>query len=67
MTNNKFVILDNSDTELTFIGYDENLGYSVSRMDNLTVTNYLTAGYHRQQKFDINGENRTGWFYTGGV
>jgi len=67
MTNNKFVILDNSNTELTFIGYDENLGYSVSRMDNLTVTTYLTAGCHRQQKFTINGEDRTGWFYTGGV
>lgn len=66
MTNNKFVIQDNLGTELTFIGYDEVLGRSVSRMDNLTVTNYLNAGYHRQQKFEINGENRTGWFYIGG-
>lgn len=66
MANNKFVIKDNSDTELTFIGYDENLGRSVSRMDNLTVTNYLNAGHHRQQEFKINGENRTGWFYIGG-
>lgn len=66
MTNYKFAIQDNLGTELTFIGYDENLGRSVSRMDNLTVTNYLNAGYHRQQKFEINGENRTGWFYIGG-
>ena len=66
MTNYKFAIQDNLGTELTFIGYDEVLGRSVSRMDNLTVTNYLNAGYHRQQKFEINGENRTGWFYIGG-
>lgn len=67
MANNKFSIQDSLGTELTFIGYDENLGRSVSRMDNLTVTNYFTAGYHRQEKFEPNGEKRTGWFYTGGV
>lgn len=67
MTNDTFLIQDSSGTKLAYFGYDENLGRSVSQMDNLTVTNYFTAGYHRQQKFDIDGENRTGWFYTGGV
>lgn len=64
--NNKFAIQDNSGTDLIFIGYDEKLGRSVSKMDNLTVTNYFTAGYHRQEKFEPDGENRTGWFYVGG-
>ena len=65
MANNKFAI-QSGDTELTFIGYDENLGQSVSRMDNLTITNYFMAGMHRQQTFEINAEERTGWFYLGG-
>lgn len=67
MTNDTFSIQDSVGTRLAYFGYDENLGRSVSQMDNLTVTNYFTAGYHRQQKFDIDGENRTGWFYIGGV
>lgn len=66
ITNDTFLIKDSGDNILAYFGYDENLGRSVSQMDNLTVTNYLTAGYHRQEKFDIDGENRTGWFYTGG-
>ena len=67
MTNNAFKIMqsDNPNSPLAYFGYDENLGRSVSQMDNLTVTNYLTAGYHRIEK--IIGENRTGWFYIGGI
>lgn len=65
MTNNKFEVKDSA-TELVFVGYDETLGRSEARMDNLTVKNYLTAGYHRQEKFAPDGEKRTGWFYVGG-
>ena len=65
MTNNKFEVKDGA-TELVFIGYDETLGRSEARMDNLTVSNYFTAGYHRQEKFEPSGEKRTGWFYVGG-
>ncbi len=66
MQNNKFAIQDNSGTDLIFIGYDEIEGRSKAEMDNLTVTNYFTAGYHRQEKFEPDGEKRTGWFYSGG-
>ena len=34
-------------------------------MDNLTVDNYFTAGYHRTEKFEVDGEKRTGFFYVG--
>lgn len=64
MTNNKFAIKDNTDTYLAYFGYDETEGRSKAEMDNLTINNYFTAGYHRQEK--IIGENRTGWFYVGG-
>lgn len=66
MTNNKFAIKDNSGTYLAYFGYDETEGRSKAEMDNLTVTNYFVAGYHRTEKFDIDGEQRTGWFYVGG-
>ena len=62
MANNKFEIQTKSGTPLAFIGYDEELGKTVARMDNLTVTNYLTAGYHRQEKMKDTLE--TGWFYV---
>lgn len=62
MENNKFVIQNQYGTYLAYIGYDEEQGKTVAEMDNLTVTNYLTAGYHRQEKMP-NG--RTGWFYIG--
>lgn len=66
MTNDTFAIQDNSGTYLAYFGYDEEEGRSKAEMDNLTVTNYLTAGYHRVEKYQANGENRTGWFYVGG-
>ena len=66
MTNNKFAIKDNSGTYLAYFGYDETEGRSKAEMDNLTVTNYFVAGYHRTEKFDIDVEQRTGWFYVGG-
>ena len=62
MANNKFAIQTQSGTQLAFIGYDEELGKTVARMDNLTVTNYFTAGYHRQEKMKDTLE--TGWFYV---
>ena len=65
ITNNTFAIRS-SDTNLAYFGYDEELGKSVSEMDNLTVTNYLTSGYHRTEKFEPDGEKRTGVFYVGG-
>ena len=66
MQNNKFAIQDNTGTDLIFIGYDEIEKRSKAEMDNLTVKNYFVAGYHRQEQFEIDGENRTGWFYVGG-
>lgn len=63
MANNKFAIQTQSGTQLAFIGYDEELGKTVARMDNLTVTNYFTAGYHRQEK--MTEKRRTGWFFVG--
>ena len=65
MTNDTFQI-QSGDTTLAYFGYDTDLQETVAKMDNLTVTNYFTAGYHRQEKFDIDGEQRTGWFYVGG-
>ena len=65
MTNDTFAIKDNTDTYLAYFGYDEIEGCSKAEMDNLTINNYFTAGLHRQEK--IEGENRTGWFYVGGV
>lgn len=65
MNNDRFAI-KSGDTEAFYVGYDENLKKSVSRMNDLTITDYFTAGYHRQEKFEIDGEKRTGWFYVGG-
>lgn len=65
MRNDRFAI-KSGDTEAFYVGYDENLKKSVSRMNDLTITDYFTAGYHRQEKFEIDGEQRTGWFYVGG-
>lgn len=65
MRNDRFAI-KSGDTEAFYVGYDENLKKSVSRMNDLTITDYFTAGYHRQEKFEIDGEKRTGWFFVGG-
>lgn len=66
MTNDTFKIADKSGTELAKFGYDESQGISVAEMDNLTVKNYFVAGVHRLEKIEIDGEERTGWFYMGG-
>ena len=65
MTSDKFAI-NSSGTELAFFGYDEETNSTKAEMNNLTVTKYFVAGYHRTEKFDIDGENRTGVFYIGG-
>ena len=66
VTNNTFAVQDNYGNYLTYIGYDETEGRSKAEMDNLTVTNFFMAGVHRQQVFEIDSEERTGWFYLGG-
>lgn len=64
MTNDKFVI-KSGDTILAYFGYDTDIGSTKAEMDNLTVTNYFITGYHRIEKFDIDGEQHTGVFYIG--
>jgi hypothetical protein len=64
MTNDKFVI-KSGDTTLAYFGYDDDIGSTKAEMDNLTVTNYFVTGYHRIEKFDIDGEYHTGIFYIG--
>ena len=66
MTNNSFEIKDNGDKRLAFFGYDEQEGISKAEMDNLTVTNYFIAGVHRVETIEVDGEERTGYFYIGG-
>lgn len=66
MTNDNFVI-KSGDTILAYFGYDSSIGSTKAEMDNLTVTNYFITGYHRIEKFDIDGEERTGIFFIGGV
>lgn len=67
ITNNTFAIRDNAGFYLAYFGYDEKEGRSKAEMDNLAIKNYFTAGYHRQEKFEIEEEKRTGWFHVGGV
>ena len=64
ITNNIFAITS-SGTNLAYFGYDEEKGKSIAEMDNITIRNYLAAGYHRTEKFDINCEKRTGVFFIG--
>lgn len=67
MTNNTFAIQNNAGTYLAYFGYDEQEGKSKAEMDNLTIKNYLTTGYHRTEGFVTEeGEKRTGVFYIGG-
>lgn len=68
MQNNKFAIQDTAGNDLIFVGYDEEEQRSKAEMDNLTVKNYFTAGWHRIEGFkdEETNENRTGWFYVGG-
>ena len=65
LSNDRFSINTKSNEELFFVGYDYDLQKTVSRIDNLTVANYLTAGYHRTEGFVIDGEYRSGDFYVG--
>ena len=65
MTNEAFTI-NSSDKELAFFGYDRETNSTRAQMDNLTITNYLTMGNHRVEKFNRDGEDRTGFFYIGG-
>ena len=65
MSNDKFSINKNNGEELFFVGYDYDLQKTVSRIDNLTVTTYLTSGYHRTEGVIIDGEYRTCDFYVG--
>lgn len=64
MTNEQFVI-KSGDTILAYFGYDSSIGSTKAQMDNLTVDTYFVTGYHRFEKFDIDGEHRTGVFYIG--
>lgn len=57
---NTFEILTNGETSVKADG--EKL-YA----NNISTNGYIDAGAHRQQIFEISGEIRTGWFYTGGV
>lgn len=68
MTNDTFAVQDNGGTYLAYFGYDETEGKSKAQMDNLTITNYFTAGVHRVEAYkdESTYENRTGWFYVGG-
>lgn len=65
ITNEKFVV-KNGDTTLAFFGYDSEDETTKSYVEHLTVNTYFIAGYHRVEKININGEDRTGWFYIGG-
>lgn len=67
MTNDTFAVTSGT-TRLAYFGYDEEAGRSIAEMDNLTVKNYFTAGYHRTEGFEDKETNepRTGWFYVGG-
>ena len=51
--------------KIAYFGYDKDEQVSKAEMDNLTVPNYFVTGYHRLEKFDIDGEQHTGVFYIG--
>jgi len=62
ITNKSFEVYD-GDTELSFMGYDGQLGKTIARIKELE-TEKITMGYHRAEPME--SENRTGWFYVGG-
>lgn len=64
--NNETFAIKSGDTYLAYFGYDAEKGQTVAEMDNLTINKYLVAGYHRIEKFEVDGEKRTGYFYIGG-
>ena len=51
--------------EIAFFGYDQNLNKTVARIPDLETTK-MTAGVHRVEKIERDGEERTGWYYIGG-
>lgn len=65
ITNDNFIIQTEDGTKLAYFGYDNETQSTLARMDNLTVDTYFITGYHRFEKFDIDGEHRTGVFYIG--
>lgn len=67
MSHKSFEIKNSSGGRVAFFGYDETEKKSKAEMDNLTIKNYLTTGYHRTEGFVTEeGEKRTGVFYIGG-
>ena len=64
ITNEKFVVM-NGEVPLAYFGYDEDSQSTKAEVHNLTVQEYLIAGVHRVETIEINGEDRTGWFYIG--
>lgn len=65
MTNKNFVVKDGT-KEIAFFGYDDSLQKTIARIKELE-TERITAGYHRCEPFTDGLEDRTGWFYVGGV
>lgn len=65
LLSNKAVLISNSGSEIAFFGYDEDLQKTIARIKELE-TETITVAYHRQEKYEPNGEKRTGWFYIGG-
>lgn len=64
INNEKFVVM-NEGNPLAFFGYDSEDDTTKAYLEHLTVNTYFIAGYHRIEKMNINGEDRTGWFYVG--
>ena len=66
MNNERFEIKSNSSIDpLAYFGYDEKTKSTKAEMSNLTVTNYFVTGHHRIEKFEPDGERRTGIFFIG--
>lgn len=64
ITNEKFAVTS-GDTILAFFGFDSEEQTTKSYVEHLTVNTYFIAGHHRVEKINIDGEDRTGWFYIG--
>lgn len=65
ITNDTFAI-KSGNTYLAYFGYDAEKETTKSEVDNLKVNNYFVVGHHRIEKFEPDGEYRTGVFYIGG-